>query len=102
MHRSEEAPSTFSVGIAIAALAFTALGVIAVALGWGVLPILVIALVAAGVRVALSSELREGVVSALRSGAMPALVIIAIGVAIDSLIFGPLERRVRERWGLQR
>jgi NitT/TauT family transport system permease protein len=29
------------------------------------------------------------------------LVIIAIGVAIDSLIFGPLERRVRERWGLQ-
>lgn len=30
------------------------------------------------------------------------LVIIAIGVAIDSLIFGPLERRVRERWGLQR
>lgn len=30
------------------------------------------------------------------------LVIIAIGVAIDSLIFAPLERRVRERWGLQR
>jgi NitT/TauT family transport system permease protein len=30
------------------------------------------------------------------------LVIIAIGVAIDSLIFGPVERRVRERWGLQR
>jgi NitT/TauT family transport system permease protein len=30
------------------------------------------------------------------------LVIIAIGVAIDSLIFGPIERRVRERWGLQR
>jgi NitT/TauT family transport system permease protein len=30
------------------------------------------------------------------------LVIIAIGVAIDSLIFVPIERRVRERWGLQR
>jgi NitT/TauT family transport system permease protein len=29
------------------------------------------------------------------------LVIITIGVAIDSLIFAPLERRVRERWGLQ-
>jgi NitT/TauT family transport system permease protein len=30
------------------------------------------------------------------------VVIIAIGVAIDTLIFGPLERRVRERWGLRR
>jgi len=30
------------------------------------------------------------------------LVIIAIGVAIDSLIFAPIERRVRERWGLVR
>lgn len=30
------------------------------------------------------------------------VVIIVIGVAIDSLIFGPIERRVRERWGLQR
>lgn len=30
------------------------------------------------------------------------LVIIAIGVAIDSLIFATIERRVRERWGLQR
>jgi sulfonate transport system permease protein len=30
------------------------------------------------------------------------LVIIAIGVAIDSLIFAPIEKRVRERWGLQR
>lgn len=28
------------------------------------------------------------------------LVIIVIGVAIDTLIFAPLERRVRERWGL--
>lgn len=28
------------------------------------------------------------------------LVIIIIGVAIDSLIFAPIERRVRERWGL--
>ena len=28
-------------------------------------------------------------------------VIVAIGVAINSLIFAPLERRVRERWGLQ-
>jgi NitT/TauT family transport system permease protein len=28
------------------------------------------------------------------------LVIIILGVAIDSLIFAPLERRVRERWGL--
>ena len=28
------------------------------------------------------------------------LLIIAIGVAIDSLIFSPIERRVRERWGL--
>jgi NitT/TauT family transport system permease protein len=28
-------------------------------------------------------------------------VIIAIGVAINSLIFAPIERRVRERWGLQ-
>jgi len=30
------------------------------------------------------------------------VVIIAIGVAIDTLIFGPLEKRVRERWGLRR
>jgi len=30
------------------------------------------------------------------------VVIIVIGVAIDTLIFGPIERRVRERWGLQR
>src|SRR3989442_2195742 len=30
------------------------------------------------------------------------LLIIAIGVAIDSLIFSPIERRVRERWGLVR
>ena len=30
------------------------------------------------------------------------LVIIAIGVAIDVLIFAPFERRVRERWGLAR
>lgn len=28
------------------------------------------------------------------------LVIIMIGIAIDRLIFAPLERRVRERWGL--
>jgi NitT/TauT family transport system permease protein len=28
------------------------------------------------------------------------LLIIAIGVAIDSLIFAPIEQRVRERWGL--
>jgi NitT/TauT family transport system permease protein len=28
------------------------------------------------------------------------LLIIAIGVAIDSLIFAPIERRVRDRWGL--
>jgi NitT/TauT family transport system permease protein len=28
-------------------------------------------------------------------------VIIAIGVAINSLLFAPIERRVRERWGLQ-
>ena len=28
------------------------------------------------------------------------LVIIAIGVAIDVLLFAPFERRVRERWGL--
>ena len=28
------------------------------------------------------------------------LLIIAIGVAIDALIFGPLERRTRARWGL--
>ncbi|HYX49037.1 MAG TPA: ABC transporter permease, partial [Ktedonobacteraceae bacterium] len=28
------------------------------------------------------------------------LLIIAIGVAIDSLVFSPIERRVRERWGL--
>jgi len=27
------------------------------------------------------------------------LIIIVIGVAIDALIFSPLERRVRERWG---
>ena len=33
--------------------------------------------------------------------AVMALIII-IGVAIDSLIFAPLERRVRERWGLVR
>ncbi len=30
------------------------------------------------------------------------LVIIAIGVAIDTLIFATLERSLRERWGLQR
>ena len=30
------------------------------------------------------------------------LVIIAIGVAIDTLIFSTLERNLRERWGLQR
>jgi NitT/TauT family transport system permease protein len=30
------------------------------------------------------------------------VVIIAIGVAIDGLIFAPIERRVRTRWGLQR
>jgi len=30
------------------------------------------------------------------------LLIITIGVAIDSLIFSPIERRVRERWGLVR
>src|SRR5713101_119886 len=30
------------------------------------------------------------------------VVIIAIGVAIDGLIFAPVERRVRTRWGLQR
>jgi NitT/TauT family transport system permease protein len=29
------------------------------------------------------------------------VVIIVIGVAIDSLLFAPIERRVRERWGLQ-
>ncbi len=29
------------------------------------------------------------------------LVIIALGVAIDSLIFAPVERRLREQWGLQ-
>ena len=28
------------------------------------------------------------------------VVIIVIGVVIDSLVFGPLERRVRDRWGL--
>ena len=28
------------------------------------------------------------------------VVIIVIGVTIDSLVFGPLERRVRDRWGL--
>lgn len=30
------------------------------------------------------------------------VVIIAIGVTIDSFIFAPIERGVRERWGLQR
>jgi NitT/TauT family transport system permease protein len=29
------------------------------------------------------------------------LVIITIGLIVDFLIFGPLERRIRERWGLQ-
>jgi len=29
------------------------------------------------------------------------LVIIALGVAIDSLIFAPVERHLREQWGLQ-
>jgi NitT/TauT family transport system permease protein len=28
------------------------------------------------------------------------LVIIIVGVTIDRLIFAPLERRVRARWGL--
>lgn len=30
------------------------------------------------------------------------LIIIFLGVTIDGLIFAPVERRVRERWGLQR
>ncbi len=30
------------------------------------------------------------------------LVIIAIGLAVDRLVFAPIERRVRERWGLAR
>jgi NitT/TauT family transport system permease protein len=30
------------------------------------------------------------------------VVIIVIGVTIDGLVFAPIERRVRERWGLQR
>jgi NitT/TauT family transport system permease protein len=30
------------------------------------------------------------------------VVIIIIGVTIDGLIFAPFERRLRERWGLQR
>jgi NitT/TauT family transport system permease protein len=30
------------------------------------------------------------------------LIIIVIGISIDGLIFSPLERRVRERWGLSR
>ena len=29
------------------------------------------------------------------------LVIIAIGLIVDRLVFAPLEARVRERWGLQ-
>ncbi len=29
------------------------------------------------------------------------LVIIAIGLAVDRLVFAPVESRVRERWGLQ-
>jgi hypothetical protein len=29
------------------------------------------------------------------------LVIIAIGLAVDRLVFAPLESRVREWWGLQ-
>ena len=29
------------------------------------------------------------------------LVIIAIGLMVDRLIFAPIEWRVRERWGLQ-
>jgi len=28
------------------------------------------------------------------------LVIIAIGLIVDRLIFAPIEARVRERWGL--
>jgi hypothetical protein len=28
------------------------------------------------------------------------IVIIVIGVAINSLIFSPIERSVRDRWGL--
>src|SRR5437763_14598701 len=30
------------------------------------------------------------------------VLIVVVGVAIDSLIFAPLERRVRYRWGLTR
>ncbi len=30
------------------------------------------------------------------------LVIIILGVLINSLIFGPLERVVRQRWGFQK
>jgi NitT/TauT family transport system permease protein len=29
------------------------------------------------------------------------VVIIVIGVIIDQLIFAPIEKRVRQRWGLQ-
>ncbi len=29
------------------------------------------------------------------------LVIILLGITIDGLIFAPIERRLRERWGLQ-
>jgi hypothetical protein len=28
------------------------------------------------------------------------LVIIALGVTVDRVVFAPAERRVRERWGL--
>jgi NitT/TauT family transport system permease protein len=28
------------------------------------------------------------------------LLIVIVGVAIDQIVFAPVERRVRERWGL--
>jgi NitT/TauT family transport system permease protein len=30
------------------------------------------------------------------------LVIVAIGLIMERLVFSPLERRVRRRWGLER
>jgi NitT/TauT family transport system permease protein len=29
------------------------------------------------------------------------VVIIVVGVTIDQIVFAPVERRVRERWGLE-
>jgi hypothetical protein len=34
------------------------------------------------------------------AGVMAVMLIMALGVAVDQLVFAPTERQLRERWGL--